>query len=231
MRALLNTTQFYQHAPNNWRSSTRRTPSARVVFLRFTCNRSSLSWRSASVLRGGCAPTAAMSDVRHTTGRARTISQWGRLAPVRFRRGSLGTTATARMSGTERKGWRRSPDAGQQPAIPALAPRSRALRPYQGAVAPGDMNRTQDAVPSFAGRPASADRRTSARHRARFSGGSAARHTLPDAGDAGIPANPFGRMRAYPLARQTTIFRKGKGRRIHALRGGAEAPQEKIDAV
>ncbi len=192
MRALFNTTQFSQHAPNDWRSSTRRTPSARVVSLRFTCNCSSLSWRSASVLRGGCAPTAAMPGVRHTMSCARTISQGGRLTPIRSQRGTLVTAATVWIGRTERKGWRRSPDARQRLAIPALAPRSRALRPYQGAVAPGDMNRTQDVVPSYAGCQTSADRRIPASHSTLSSGSRAARTQLTPAGagDAGNSPQP-----------------------------------------
>jgi hypothetical protein len=196
LRALFNTIQFYQHAPNNWRSSTRRTPSARVVSLRFTCNRSSLSWRSASVLRGGCAPTAAMPGVRDTTSCARTISDRGRLTPVCIQHGASMASTGMWMGRRERKGWRRSPNAGEQPVYSALAPRSRALRPYQGAVAPDEMIRAQDETQSVASRQSSVELRTSACDRTRFSVSRTARtqHTLAGAGDAGIPATPSGRM-------------------------------------
>jgi hypothetical protein len=205
LRASFSTIQIYQRAPNNRRSSTRRTPSARVVILRFTCNRSSLSWRSTSVLRGGCAPTAAMPGVRHTTGRARTISIWGRLTPVRLHGGALLAPTRMWIGRKERKGWRRSPYAGQPPAASALAPRSRALRPYQGAVAPDDMNLAQDEARSSAGSLTSVELRASACDRTRYSVSRAARtrHTPAGAGDAGIPRNPV-RSHVGTLTDQTT---------------------------
>jgi hypothetical protein len=210
LRALLNTTQFYQNAPNDWRSSIQRAPSARVVFLRFTCNRSSLSRRSAGVLRvrGGCAPTAAVPGLR---GRVRTRLRRGLLAPIRLRCGLLGTAAPTRMGNHERKGWMLSPTAGPAPAAPALAPRSRALRPYQGAVAPRDMTRTEDVVPPFAGRPTSADRRTRAGSRAPSRASSATRHPPAGAGDAGLPRTPVRSHAGVPVGQTNTIFRKGKG--------------------